>query len=205
MPDTVNCVYKATVQKDNDQKEYMGLTVTTFKQRFNPHQQSMHHKKYQQSTALLKYAWSSKEEESYSIKWSVQKKAAVYQNTTKRCNLCQAEKVAIIKADKNKSSNKPTSWSRSATMKMPFTCVTSHQVELPLLVFTSSHVYQHLLDFQDFLADFQHFQDFQHSSVPSFQDFQHFLTLLCTFRLSAISTFQHFLLPSTVSTIVRSR
>ena len=41
---TRSIVYKATVQTDNDQKEYIGLTATTFKQQFNAHQQSMCHK-----------------------------------------------------------------------------------------------------------------------------------------------------------------
>ena len=69
----------------------------------------MRHKKYQHSTALSKHVWSLKEKkESYSIKWSVHKKAAAYQNTTKRCNLCLAEKIAIIKADKKTSLNKRT-------------------------------------------------------------------------------------------------
>ena len=106
---TRSIVYKATVQTDNDEKDYIGLTSTTFKQRFNAHQQSMRHKKYQHSTALSKYVWSLKgKEKSYNIKWLVHKKAAAYQNTTKRCNLCLAEKVAIIKADKNRSLNKRT-------------------------------------------------------------------------------------------------
>ena len=35
---TRSIVYKATVQTDNNQREYIGLTVMTFKQRFNAHQ-----------------------------------------------------------------------------------------------------------------------------------------------------------------------
>ena len=69
----------------------------------------MHHKKYHHSTALSKHVWLLKEKkESYSIKWSVHKKATAYQNITKRCNLCLAEKIAIIKADKKTSLNKRT-------------------------------------------------------------------------------------------------
>ena len=66
-------------------------------------------KKLEHSAALLKHVWSLKEKkERYSIKWSVNKKAAAYQTTTNRCNLCPAEKIPIIKADKNKSLRKQT-------------------------------------------------------------------------------------------------
>ena len=71
--------------------------MTTFKQCFKAHQQSMQHKKYQHSTTLSKHVWSLKvKKESHSIKWSVLKKAATYQNTTKRGNICLTEKMAII-------------------------------------------------------------------------------------------------------------
>ena len=106
---TESIVYKATVDTEEDQKEYTGLTATTFKTRYNSHQQSINNQKYQNSTALSKHIWSLKDNNvPYSIKWSVQKKATAYKNTTGKCNLCVAEKVAIIKADKTKSLNKRT-------------------------------------------------------------------------------------------------
>ena len=102
-------VYKATVNttNENDEKEYIGLTANTFKQRFNNHQQSFRHKKYENSTALSKHIWSLKAaEKPYSIEWTVHRKAAAYTNRTKRCNLCLAEKVAVIQADGMQTLNK---------------------------------------------------------------------------------------------------
>ena len=100
-------VYKATVVAGEDQRDYIGLTAQTFKQRFYSHQQSFWDKKYQSSTALSKHIWSLKEKNTnFEIKWEVRKKAMEYQNTTGRCNLCVAEKLAIIRADKKTSLNK---------------------------------------------------------------------------------------------------
>ena len=100
-------VYKATVVAGEDQRDYIGLTAQTFKQRFYSHQQSFRDKKYQSSTALSKHIWSLKEKNTnFEIKWEVRKKAMEYQNTTGRCNLCVAEKLAIIRADKKTSLNK---------------------------------------------------------------------------------------------------
>ena len=102
-------VYKATVHTadESEQKEYTGLTATTFKQRYSSHQQSLRHRDKQNSTALSKHVWSLKDAgKEYSIKWSVHRKAAAYSNKTKRCNLCLAEKLAIINADKARSLNK---------------------------------------------------------------------------------------------------
>ena len=64
-------------------------------------------KKYQSSTALSKHIWSLKDKDTnFEIKWEVRKKATEYQNTTGRCNLCVAEKLVIIRADKKTSLNK---------------------------------------------------------------------------------------------------
>ena len=94
-------VYKATVVAGEDQRDYTGLTAQTFKQRFYSHQQSFRDKKYQSSTALSKHIWSLKDKDTnFEIKWEVRKKATEYQNTTGRWNLCVAEKLAIIRADK---------------------------------------------------------------------------------------------------------
>ena len=98
---------QATVVAGEDQRDYIGLTAQTFKQRFYSHQQSFRDKKYQSSTALSKHIWSLKEKNTnFEIKWEVRKKAMEYQNTTGRCNLCVAEKLAIMRADKKTSLNK---------------------------------------------------------------------------------------------------
>ena len=102
-------VYKATVTTTNDEKDYIGLTVQTFKQRYYSHQHSMRDNKYRSSTSLSQHVWALKDQViDFSIQWRIQRKATAYQNTTKRCNLCLAEKVEIISADKVRSLNKKT-------------------------------------------------------------------------------------------------
>ena len=56
---------------------------------------------------MSKYVWDLKRNgEDYSIEWSVCDRASAYDNRTKRCNLCLAEKASIITADKEKRLNK---------------------------------------------------------------------------------------------------
>ena len=106
---TKSVVYKATVETDNDRKEYIGMTATTFKERYNNHQQSMRHRRYAHSTTLSKHIWALKDaNKAHSVTWSIQKRAASYTNQTKRCNLCLAEKLAIAKADKTQALNSRT-------------------------------------------------------------------------------------------------
>ena len=54
--------------------------------------------------ALSKHIWSK--DTNFEIEWEVQEKATEYQNTTGWCNLCVAEKLAIIRADKKTLLNK---------------------------------------------------------------------------------------------------
>ena len=81
--------------------------LRTFKQRYNSHQHSMRHRKHRHSTALSNNVWSLKDQDiAFDIKWTVLRKAAAYRNTTRRCNLCIAEKLEIMKADKDRSFNR---------------------------------------------------------------------------------------------------
>ena len=102
-------VYRATVETADCRKEYTRLTALTFKEQFNGHQYSMRHRSHRNSTTLLKYVWSLKDKNTdFNMRWSVQRRATAYQNTTRRCNVCLAEKLEIIKADKKRSLNKRT-------------------------------------------------------------------------------------------------
>ena len=102
-------VYRATVETADCRGDYTGLTALTFKERFNGHQYSMRHRSHRNSTALSKYVWSLKDKNpDFNIRWSVRRRATAYQNTTRMCNLCLAEKLEIIKADKKRSLNKRT-------------------------------------------------------------------------------------------------
>ena len=60
--------------------------------------------KYRNSTTLSTYVWSLKDSTvGYTMKWSIHRRAAAYSNISKKCNMCLAEKLAIIDADKSKS------------------------------------------------------------------------------------------------------
>ena len=78
----------------------------TFKQRYYNHQLSLRDRKYSNNTELSKYAWKLKESNKVHNNWSIHRRAAAYTNKSKRCNLCLAEKLAIIQTDKSRSLNK---------------------------------------------------------------------------------------------------
>ena len=105
---TENIVYQATVH-GKQTKVYIGLTENNFKQRYANHKQSFKHEKHENSTELSKHIWKLKRNnEPFSISWSISKTAQAYTNKTKRCNLCLTEKLTIIKADKSSTLNKRT-------------------------------------------------------------------------------------------------
>lgn len=100
-------VYKATVSSATAVKEYIGLTEPPFKQRYANHLTAIRHETHRCSTELSKYVWDLKRKgEDFAIDWSTSDRAHAYDNRTKRCNLCLAEKSRIITADKSKTLNK---------------------------------------------------------------------------------------------------
>ena len=83
-------VYKATISTSNanDTKHYIGMTSSTFKERYRNHIQSFTHKKYSNETDLLKHIWHLKQNKAdFTIKWSIIKKSSSYTGGSKRCNL----------------------------------------------------------------------------------------------------------------------
>jgi hypothetical protein len=78
---TNNIIYKATVTTNNtnDNKYYIGMTATTFKERYANHTSSFRHKKDSNKTELSKHIWKLKENnQDYTIKWSILKHAISY-------------------------------------------------------------------------------------------------------------------------------
>ena len=103
-----NIVYKATVTpQSSPPKQYIGLASTTFKQRLGNHTQTFKYESLSNSTELSKFIWSLKnKDEAYNLKWSIIQRAAPYNPTTKRCNLCLTEKYHIMAAPKDCTLNK---------------------------------------------------------------------------------------------------
>ena len=82
-------VYKARLSSENNEKEYIGLTENTFKQRSSNHPQSIRHDKYEYSTELSKYVWGLKNYgENHDISWSVHKQAPTYPKVQEVPTLC---------------------------------------------------------------------------------------------------------------------
>ena len=52
---TKNIVYKATVESIDTTKQYIGMTSTTFKDRFSNHKKSFKNEKYKTETKLSNY------------------------------------------------------------------------------------------------------------------------------------------------------
>jgi len=106
---TTSIVYKAEVKATGSdiEKNYIGLTEGTFKQRHYGHVSSFKNQKQEKSTGLSKYIWNRKRDgETCEVKWSIMRRAAPYSNRTKRCDLCLTEKLMISEAEKSSSLNK---------------------------------------------------------------------------------------------------
>ena len=103
-------VYKATVAAQNkEEKHYIGQTEGAFKQRYSNHLLSIRHEKYSNRTELSKYIWDLKKEgTNFNISWSICRRAPAYSSGSKRCQLCLAEKLCIITADRKSTLNKRT-------------------------------------------------------------------------------------------------
>ena len=101
-------VYKAKVIPDNgDTKHYIGLTENKFKQRYANHTSSLVHEEKSSATELSKYVWNLRaRNQPFSIRWSILCHASAYSNTVKKCNLCLAEKLQILKSNKQELLNK---------------------------------------------------------------------------------------------------
>ena len=103
-PLNVNCltesiIYKASVIRlDSNKKEtYIGLCETTFKKRFSNCKNSFHSEKNKNRTELSKFIWTLKKQTTpYNITWSIVKRCKTYNNSNKKCFLCNAEKHIII-------------------------------------------------------------------------------------------------------------
>lgn len=102
-------VYKATVEAENVTSIYYGLCDGEFKSRFNNHVKSFKHIKYVNETELSKHIWKLKEKTTpYTIKWNIESSSTSYKEGSRKCNLCLAEKVAIVRAEPKGLLNKRT-------------------------------------------------------------------------------------------------
>ena len=119
-----NIVYEATVTaEDGTMRNYIGMTEHCFKTQYADPKQSFEKKKYATKTSLSRYLWKLKESGiKYSIKGSVMQRARAYRSGLRQCNLCLAEKLCILNADKRFLLNKKSELISSCRHKNKFLC-----------------------------------------------------------------------------------
>ena len=78
-------------------KNYIGVTEPEFKKRFRVHTHTFNNRGMPNDTCLSKYIWKIKDEgiTDYSVKWSILKRTAGYNKSSKKCGLCLMEKLLI--------------------------------------------------------------------------------------------------------------
>ena len=97
---TKDLVYQAEVitKEDNDIKTYIGMTATTFKDRYRNHKKSFEDIKHENDTELSKHVWKLKlDKKQFSIYWSILSRANSIKAGGNSCNLCLEEKLQILR------------------------------------------------------------------------------------------------------------
>ena len=90
-------IYIATVSIEKEQVAYIGLTRKTSKERYNNHNKSFNHKKYENEAELSKYVWKLKKKNSkFSITWKIISHPSTKRRPSNQCNLCLEEKYQIL-------------------------------------------------------------------------------------------------------------
>ena len=92
-----NVVYKATVQYEDKEQNYIGMTENTFKTRYTLHKASFKHSAKRKQTELSNLIWTLKDNGTeYKLTWSIIDCARPYQPGKRTCNLCLSEKFRIL-------------------------------------------------------------------------------------------------------------
>ena len=79
-------------------KYYIGLTSTSFKERYKTHKTSFNHAAYKSSTTLSSHIWNIREKnvQQFDLNFSILKLCRTYTKESKSCDLCLAEKTYIM-------------------------------------------------------------------------------------------------------------
>ena len=96
---TENVVYQATVNQTQDKivNTYVGLTSTSFKERWRNHKTSFNLENYSKATTLSLHIWKLKNaQKNYTISWKILSKARPYSPVSGICPLRIREKYFIL-------------------------------------------------------------------------------------------------------------
>ena len=105
---TPSIVYQATfTPRNRTPRIYIGMTEHDFKTRYRNHNLSFSNRTYSGSSTLSKFVWELKDSNTeFSIDWAIFKHENAYKSGRRTCNLCLAEKICLLNADKNLLLNK---------------------------------------------------------------------------------------------------
>ena len=107
---TKDLIYQAevTTKDQSDRKTYIGMTSTTFKDRYRNHKKSFDDIKHENDTELSKHVWKLKlNDKQFNINWSILSRANSIKAGGKICNLCLEEKLQILRCcNSNSNLNK---------------------------------------------------------------------------------------------------
>ena len=97
-------IYMAKVSSTNETACYIGLASGLFKFRYNNHNKSFRHERYEKDTQLSKYIWELKRKNThFAIKYEILKKCNTIRRASGQCNLCMEEKIQILYKRRDKS------------------------------------------------------------------------------------------------------
>ena len=93
-------IYKASITSSGTSKHYIWCIGTKFMARYCNHTHSFRYREKRNAAELSKAFWNAKDSGNEPvIKWSIAVRATAYHATSRCCNLCLTEKLAILLAD----------------------------------------------------------------------------------------------------------
>ena len=89
---------KVNITRTGQIHKYIGISEPPFKSRWLDHNKTFSHERYRSSTELSKLIWDLKDKNiEFSIDWQIISKCNSYKAGLKSCNLCDTEKLYILK------------------------------------------------------------------------------------------------------------
>ena len=90
-------VYRAAITANNNTEYYTGIAGNSFKERINKHKHDLRNSDKRHSTTLSKHIWDLKDSGTdFNLSWSLVQNAPIFNHTTKKCRLCNTEKLLIM-------------------------------------------------------------------------------------------------------------